>query len=247
MKTVGEMLRWRARLNPEGIVLVHEGRETTYRELDRRSNQIANALLAAGLRPQERVCVLDKGHDEFLEVLFGIAKAGGVYTPVNWRLAAPEVAFVVNDAESPIVFVGDTFADVLSSVATDLPRVRTVVCWGPGRTSWQTFGAFRGSGSEDDPRRDAAPTDTAWQLYTSGTTGHPKGAELTHANVCETAALGAVGFGPIHPGDVALICMPLYHIGGSGYALAAFYAGARLVVADVREDRTGTGMQDCGG
>ena len=230
MKTVGEMLRWRARLDPHGVALSCEGRDTTARELDRRSSRVASALIAAGLAPGDRVCVLDKGHDEFFEVLFGIAKAGGVYTPVNWRLAPPEIAFVLNDAEAPVVFVGEAFADALASVESELAKLRRVVCWGEPREGWVPYAEFRDSGSQEDPHRDTAPDETAWQLYTSGTTGHPKGAELTHENLCEVVPLGSSGFGAARPGDPALVCMPLYHIGGSGYALALFHAGARLVV-----------------
>jgi acyl-CoA synthetase (AMP-forming)/AMP-acid ligase II len=230
MKTIAEMLRWRARLDPDGIVLVHGDHSTTYAELDRRSSRVASALVAAGLQPGERVCLLDKGHDEFIEVLFGVAKAGGVYTPVNWRLAGPEVAFVLNDAEAPIVFVGESFADEVADIESDLAKVRKLVRWGEGPDHWQPYEDFRDGADEVDPRCDTDASATAWQLYTSGTTGQPKGAELTHLNLAETAMLGPIGFGPVAPGERALICMPLYHIGGSGYALAAFFAGARLII-----------------
>ena len=77
MRTVAEMLRWRARQHPDRVALSFEGRDTSYRELDLRSNGVANALVAAGLQRGDRVCVLDKSHDAFFEALFGIAKAGG--------------------------------------------------------------------------------------------------------------------------------------------------------------------------
>ncbi len=78
MKTVAEILRWRTRQHPDRVALWFAGREISYRELDRASNRVANALVRAGLQPGERVCVLDKGHAAFIEVIFGIAKAGGV-------------------------------------------------------------------------------------------------------------------------------------------------------------------------
>jgi acyl-CoA synthetase (AMP-forming)/AMP-acid ligase II len=200
--------------------------------LDARSNRLAHALLRAGLKPGQRVCVLDKGHDTFFEAMFGIAKAGGVYTPVNWRLAPPEIAFVLNDAEAPVLFVGDPFAKAVASVGGDLQCVRDVIYWGEGMppSGWKTHRQFLDGAGEDDPRRDTGGDDTAWQLYTSGTTGHPKGAELTHANLCETMAIAALGFGIDRDGGAGLVCMPLYHIGGSGWALALLFAGAKLVV-----------------
>jgi acyl-CoA synthetase (AMP-forming)/AMP-acid ligase II len=212
------------------VALWFEGRELSYRELDRAANRVANALIRVGLEPGERVCVLDKGHSAFFEVLFGIAKAGGVYTPVNWRLAAPELAYVLNDSRAPVVFVGEAFTGALASVEQELAKVRTLVRWGDGPDSWPSYQSFLADAPDTDPMRDGGDHETAWQLYTSGTTGHPKGAELTHSNLAEIMFLGPTGFGSVAEGDVALICMPLYHIGGSGYALATFFAGAQLVL-----------------
>jgi len=249
MKTVAEIVRWRARQHPEQVALWHQGHQTTYRELDLRSNRVANALIRDGLQPGQRVCVLDKGHDQMLELMFGIAKAGGVFTPVNWRLAPPEVAFVVEDAASPFLFFGEAFADCVGSIRAQLSSVQgnggafgqarsesarysgdnKFVRWGKGARG-RSYEEFLDGASESDPRRDGGEDDAVWQLYTSGTTGHPKGAELTHRNLCETIALAVSGFGGIMPGDVGLVCMPLYHIGGSGYALTLLFAGATLIV-----------------
>ncbi|MGH0033984.1 MAG: fatty acid--CoA ligase [Myxococcota bacterium] len=230
MKTIAEILRWRARQQPGGPALWHDQREISYGELDERSSRVANALVRSGVKPGDRVCVLDKSHDSFFEVMFGIAKAGAVYTPVNWRLAPPEIAFVVDDAAAPVLFVGPEFAAAVRQVEGDLGRVRQVVHFGGPENGWASYEAYRDAEQGVDPQADGAEDDTAWQLYTSGTTGHPKGAEITHRNLTEVVAAGVVGFGGMQSGDSALICMPLYHIGGSGYALAAFYGGARLVV-----------------
>jgi acyl-CoA synthetase (AMP-forming)/AMP-acid ligase II len=230
MKTVAEILRWRTRQHPDQVALRFGDRETTYRALDRASSRVANALLAAGLSPGQRVCVLDKGHDAFFEVIFGIAKAGGVYTPVNWRLAPPEIAYVLDDSEAPVLFVGEAFAGAVASVAAELRAAKTIVRFGDGPDAWPTYDSFCASQPDRDPRLDGDEDDTAWQLYTSGTTGHPKGSEITHRNLLATVCLGGAGFGGAGRGDAALVCMPLYHIGGSGYALAMFFAGAELVI-----------------
>jgi long-chain acyl-CoA synthetase len=231
MKTVGEMLRWRTQQTPDQVAIRHAGRAMTYRELDRRANMVANALLRSGLQPRQRVVVLDQGHDQFFEVVFGIAKAGGVFTPVNWRLAAPEIAYVINDAQAPFLFVGEVFAQTVDGIEGDLAAVRHIVRWGDALDAeWTGYDEFLAGAPDTDPRRDTPEADTAWQLYTSGTTGHPKGAEITHLNLSETASRGALGFGGIQTGDVGLVCMPLYHIGGSGWALCLALAGATMVV-----------------
>jgi acyl-CoA synthetase (AMP-forming)/AMP-acid ligase II len=230
MKTVGELLRWRAQQHPQRTVLVHNDRQLSYRTLDEAASRVANALIDARVSPGDRVCVLDKSHGRFFETIFGIAKAGAVFTPVNWRLAPPEMAYVINDARCPVLLVGDDFVPAVRSIEKDLKSVRMIVRFGPGPGSWRAYDPWRDSFPTNDPRRDGPEDETAWQLYTSGTTGHPKGAELTHRNLLSNLALGVQGFGDLRPGDVGLVCMPLYHIGGAGYALCLIFAGMTLVV-----------------
>jgi acyl-CoA synthetase (AMP-forming)/AMP-acid ligase II len=233
MKTVGELLRWRATRHPERPALWFRGRETSWRELDRRASRVANALARAGVRAGDRVCLLDKTSDAAFEVIFGIAKAGAVFAPVNWRLAPPEIAFVLNDAEAPVLFVGDEHAEVARAIRPELAKLRALVRFGAGPEDAIAYEAWRDTAPDADPELDTAEDETAWQLYTSGTTGLPKGAELSHRNLLATAAAGALGFGEVRQGDVGLVSAPLYHIGGAGYALAQLYAGASLAL--VRE------------
>ena len=230
MKTLADVIRTRASEHPELLAIWHEGRETSYAELDRRSNQAANALIAAGVRPGDRVCFLDKGHDQALEAILGLAKAGAVFTPVNYRLAPPEMAYVINDAAATLLLVGQECAEQIHPIESELGQLRSVVRWGEGPESWQSYESWRDAQGDTDPRRDKAEEDTVWQLYTSGTTGRPKGAELTNANLLHGCAASQKGFGDIRRGDVAFVCMPLYHIGGSEYALALLYSGASMVI-----------------
>ena len=183
MKTLADVIRTRASEHPELQAIWHEGRETSYAELDRRSNQAANALIAAGVRPGDRVCFLDKGHDQALEAILGLAKAGAVFTPVNYRLAPPEMAFVIKDAEATMLLVGQECAEAIHPIESELSQLRAIVRWGEGPDSWQPYGSWRDAQGDTDPRLDNAEEDTVWQLYTSGTTGRPKGAELTNSNL----------------------------------------------------------------
>jgi acyl-CoA synthetase (AMP-forming)/AMP-acid ligase II len=230
MRSIADVVRWRSGQQARQIALSCEGRQTSYAELERSSNRIAQALIRAGVRPGDRVCALDKNHDALFALLFGCAKAGAVYTPINWRLAAPEIGFVIDDARAPLVCVGEEFAPAVASIERGLAHSPRIVRWGDGPGAWTGWDAFLAGAPEEDPRRDAPSGETAWQLYTSGTTGHPKGAELTHSNLLATCAAGLIGFGGACAGDVALICMPLYHIGGSGYGLVMLYAGCELIV-----------------
>jgi long-chain acyl-CoA synthetase len=95
-----------AKMQPGRIALSFEGAETTYAEFERHTNQVANALIAAGVKPGDRVAFFGKNSDTYFEVFFGAAKMGGVTAPINWRLAGPEVAYILKDSRAPILFVG---------------------------------------------------------------------------------------------------------------------------------------------
>jgi fatty-acyl-CoA synthase len=110
--TVADITRHHARTRPDRVAIHFEGRRTTFAELDRRANQIANGLIAESLKPQARIAVLSKNSPAFFELWFGAAKADVVLVPVNFRLAPPEVAYVVEDAGAEVLFVG---ADFLSA------------------------------------------------------------------------------------------------------------------------------------
>jgi len=113
MTGLADIVRQHASQRPDTAAIVHAGRTTTYAELDRTSNQVANGLVAEGIAPQARVAHLDKSSDIFFELLFGAAKANAVMVSVNWRLAPPEMLHILNDAQAEILFVGDTYeADV---------------------------------------------------------------------------------------------------------------------------------------
>ena len=158
-----------------------DGREWTYAQLDADANRVANALLAEGVGPQDRIAYLDKNAPEYFLYLFGGAKLNAVSVAVNWRLASREMEYILNDSEASVLVIGEEFLGNLAEM--DLPAVTRVVVRGdPGDTGHVTFDQRIAGQPDDDPALPAAPGDTCYQLYTSGTTGLPKGVELTHAN-----------------------------------------------------------------
>src|SRR5579864_201512 len=171
--TFGDVVRHQAAERPEAVALTFGGRDTTYAALDRSASQIANGLIAAGVRPAGRVALLDKNHDSFYEIWFGAAKANAVLVPVNWRLAPPEVAFVINDCGAEVLFVGADFVDTIAAIRERLTSVREVIVTDRDYPTW------RDRQSAADPQLTAAGSDICIQMYTSGTTGLPKGAQLT--------------------------------------------------------------------
>jgi long-chain acyl-CoA synthetase len=215
MRTVAEVLRWRATRHPGLVATWFQHRARTFRELDAGSSELAGGLVAGfGIQPGDRVAVLDKNSDDYVELAFALSKTGAVMVPVNWRLTPGEVAQIVNDAGPRLVVVGDVYASSVDQVDctiagfAELPR--------------------RGL----DPRRDDEAA-VAWQLYTSGTTGVPKGAMLTNRNLFAMVASLGLELPELVEGSVSMVTTPLYHIGGCGWALAAVSNGATTVL--VRE------------
>ena len=146
----------------------------TYRQLDEVSSRVANALAAEGVGPQDRVTFLDKNAIEHFEVQFGASKLNAVSVDVNWRLAPPEIVHIVNDAEAKVLIVGQEFVPVLDQIADQLTTVKTiVVIGGHPRTSPTRSGAT--PSPPPTPGCEAGSDDVCLQLYSSGTTGLPKG------------------------------------------------------------------------
>lgn len=192
-----------------------EGRTRTFGEMEVSSSELAGGLVTGlGIQPGDRVGVLDKNSDEYLELIFALDKAGAVLVPVNWRLTAQEVAQVVGDASPSCLIAGDEFRPATTEVDCQVLGFRDLPRGG------------------EDPQRDRDDAVT-WQLYTSGTTGIPKGAMLTNGNLLGLIGPLAFECPELLEGSRSLVAMPLYHIGGSGWALAALTCGATAVV--VRE------------
>jgi long-chain acyl-CoA synthetase len=215
MSTVSAALRWRARRHPELPATWFEGRARTFAELHASSSALAGGLVdRLGIKPGDRIAVLDTNSDAYLELFFACDMAGAVTVPLNWRLTPREVAEVVGDADPALVVVGDRFAPAT------------------GELSCRVLGFEELPRAGDDPHRDSREAVT-WQLYTSGTTGLPKGAMLTNTNLL--GLIGPLGFEcpELREGARSLTAMPLYHIGGSGWALASIVSGACAVI--VRE------------
>ena len=151
IKVVADITRVHARKRPDTVAVVFEGRETTYEELDRQASRVANGLIGAGLKPESRVAVLDKNTDSFFEVLFGAAKADCVLVAVNWRLAPPEIAYIVNDSTAEILFVGEEFFPAIEKVRDELKNVTKIITLSGAHEKWEAYEHWRDAQKEDDP------------------------------------------------------------------------------------------------
>src|SRR5260370_35273226 len=149
---LADMVRARAKSRGNATAFEFEGRKTSFAELDINTNRVANALRASGVRPGERIAYLGKNSDIYFELLIGAMKADVVMAQVNWRLAGPEIAFIVDDCKAPVLFVGPEFPDQVHGLKSQLPDVRTFIATEGGAPGWQDFASWRDAQSGDDPK-----------------------------------------------------------------------------------------------
>jgi len=234
MQTLGDIARYHARERPDAAALVFEGRESSFADFDRRTNQVANALLAEGLKAGDRIAYVGKNSDHYFELLFGATKMGAVMTPIGWRLAPPEAAYIIADAEAQLVFVGLEVIGHAAEVAQSLAKPPKVVAMEAGEHVYLLYETWRDAAADADPATPIDSTGVAVQLYTSGTTGKPKGAMLSHRNILggrQAAASANMAWNNWGPDDVSLVAMPVAHIGGTGWGIVGLMNGAKGLVA----------------
>ncbi|HUF98790.1 MAG TPA: long-chain-fatty-acid--CoA ligase [Ilumatobacter sp.] len=225
MSTVVDILR--AQADSEAVALVFEERLITYRELDTRSSRLAQVMRAAGVEPDDRIAFLDKNRPEYFEVLFGAAKLGAACVCVNWRLAPREVAHVVTDSAATLLFVGADLAALVEQIEAELPGTRVIAL--DHHERWPAYEAWLDGGIAEDPAVQATPDHIALQLYTSGTTGAPKGAMLSNRNFFAMANATAPVWG-FRPGMCSIGVSPLFHIAGTGWNLMVLAFGGTVVL-----------------
>ena len=217
--------RWEA-ADPARVAIRAGEDAWTWGELATRIRRGAQAQLAAGLRAGDRVAFLDKNHPACLETTLACALAGTANAVVNFRLAPEEVAYVINDSRARILFAGAGLLPVVEQIRGQLTSVERVIPVGAGPGGYEEFLA---GGADAEPGHQAAPDDCFLQLYTSGTTGYPKGALLTHRSMVAHSRAAATGL-RLGRDSVSMVAMPLFHVGGTSWALAGMSEGAQTVV-----------------
>lgn len=218
--------RRHARERPDAPALTGRGLTLTYRQLDDRTNRLANVLRERGVSPDSRIAVLDKSSPQVIEVVLAGAKCGAVTVPANWRLAPPELAEVLADAEITVLLYHSSFADTATHLREHVPTLTTSISLDGAEN--HDYEALLNAADATDPGYRGALDDVVVQLYTSGTTAKPKGVLTSNRNLggC-TQAGGPWGF---DTSSVSLCAMPLFHIGGLGWALVGLANGAHNIV-----------------
>ena len=234
---VAGIIRTHAKNLSGKVALVQGDRVQTWQESYQRSCQVAQALKAAGVGNQDRVAFLDKNSIEHFEVFYGCALLNAVSVDVNFRLAAPEVAFIVNDARAKVFIVGPDFVPVLDAIAGDLTHTKKIVVIG-GHPQHESYESWVARYQAVDPGVEPKTGDVAFQLYSSGTTGRPKGVMLTNENFMGILPTSR-DLWMMNANSINLVAMPLFHIGGSGWATAGQYNGCKSIVVREATDVAG--------
>jgi len=231
---VGEWVTKRTLSYPERLFLKEEdGREFNNRTFNERVNRMAHALADLGIVKGERVAALMLNSSEFLEIFFACGKTGAIMVPVNFRLAVPELIYILKDSAPHALVYSSDFAEKVQAIkAAGLPMEHYFRHGGDKLAEDPPIADFvaRFSADEPVPVREVTDDDPLFIMYTSGTTGDPKGAVLTHGNILFGAIHSLVGYGVNHTYK-SLVVAPLFHIGGLvASATPVIYAGGSLVL-----------------
>lgn len=218
--TFGEYISHWADDRPGRVALVHEDRVWTYAEMEHYTAKVASALLAFGLQKGDRIAWLGKNSDLYFMLFYGAARLGVVMVPVGWRLALSECAFIINDTQAKLLFTGAGFDDAGAALKPQLNSVQHIV-------GVEEAGHMIAQTDRIDFEH-CGPDDAVLQLYTSGTTGNPKGAVLSNRNLFglrKKSEEQQLAYTQWEEDEVVLIAMPCAHIGGTGIGIMALAVG----------------------
>jgi fatty-acyl-CoA synthase len=228
-----DMLTNRARLTPdrEAMLMLPSGRRYTYGELNRRANGLANWLLSLGVGKGDRVSILAHNGIEYVDLFYGLAKIGAILAPLNWRLAARELIYIVNDCQPKVLLCGPEFVDLLVAMQPQIDVAYLVGVEGAEIDGALDYDAEVAAAYGSEPPRPLLDAeDTYAILYTSGTTGRPKGAMIPHRQILWNAINTITSWG-LTENDVSPVFTPLFHAGGLfAFLTPLFYVGGRILL-----------------
>jgi acyl-CoA synthetase (AMP-forming)/AMP-acid ligase II len=229
MQTLADMWRRNARLNRDQPALVYEGATTTHHELVRRGLKLAAALHALGVRHQDRVAMLAMNGPHWFEYYAACHLSGFIAATINFRLAAPEIEWIVKDGGSRVLIFEAQYTEAVGAIRAALTGVEHFICIGPAPPWAQSYDELLDAGSEEGAPSRPMPADIAHLIYTSGTTGRPKGVARPHSAEV-VIGRGISGVMAMPPDVRMLLMMPMFHIGALAEALGALYVGGAVVL-----------------
>ncbi len=231
--TLSESVATHARVQPHKLAVRDSRRTLTYAAWNERASRLAQALLALGLVKGDRVALLAYNAIEWLEIYVALARAGLVAVPINFRLRAPEIAYIARHSEARAFIVQDRLRESVEPLRAALPIAadRFVTFGASVAAGWRSYEALIEAAPPSMPAQEVAPNDLFALMYTSGTTGQPKGAMRSHEGNALIALATALEFG-LGREDTGLLVMPLCHANSLYFAVSFTMLGATIIVDD---------------
>jgi fatty-acyl-CoA synthase len=228
---LGELVRRGAHRNPENIAFVYENESVTYQQLENRTLHLAGWLQEKGVGIADKVGIITKNNLAFNEVILAAALSGGVSVPINFRLAPEEFAYIINNSDTKILFIEDEYQDMIQSIRHKLSKVEQIVVMGTiNNTEMITYDSiYREKVNYQSIDNLVNDDDDCMICYTSGTTGYPKGAVLSHKNLLMSALNSALD-SKVDRGSRQLTVTPLFHIAGVGNVLITLTVGGTTYI-----------------
>jgi long-chain acyl-CoA synthetase len=233
---LGDIIRLNAAKFPDKTALVFKDIRLSYLEFNRRVNCLANALLGIGVEPGDRVAVLADNCSQYMEAYFATSKGGMVIVPINNSLDAGGMTYIASDSGANTIIFGQNYVDTINSLRPGLKSVKNYIVIGEALGA-ESYERLVSSYPADEPEVAIDEEDTAWLLYTSGTTGPPKGVMLSHKSQIVDSANTILTCFPINRGDIHLVILPLFHIGALWHMRCHFYMGNTTVLMDARDPK----------
>lgn len=231
-RNVGQVLSDQARLQPNRIGAQDLSRQMTFSQWNSRACQLANALVGSGLKMGDRFAVLAYNRLEWVEIFAAAAKAGLVAVPINFRLTAPEIKYIIENAGARAILVEDVLAGAIEEIREDIDIAEgrfINIGKSPRKSGWLAYEDYLARASDREPGVDVSPDDAWCFMYTSGTTGLPKGAVRTHRGIAMLSLMTAVELATKRA-DSALLVMPMCHANSLFFFSAFLYSGASITV-----------------
>jgi acyl-CoA synthetase (AMP-forming)/AMP-acid ligase II len=220
-----ERLAHWAQVKPDAEAISYLGRSFTWGQFDDRVRRLAGALAEHGIGRGDVVAFLDKNHPACLETTMAAASLGAATAIVNFRLAGSEMDYVINDCGAKVIIVGAELKDSIDAIRDKLTHVEHVITVTPEGADGDEYEAMLAAATPRDRGADVSPDDVCVIMYSSGTTGNPKGIRLSQANLVAHTLNAGGAFAEFLSDDINMVSMPLFHVGGSSYAQLGIHAG----------------------
>jgi len=235
---LGQILKVNAKKFPNTIAIKDRKKSYTYPELNRRVNKLSHSLLSLGLKKGDKVAVLLENSIEIVEVYLATAKTGLVVVPINFRFANKDIEYITNNSDAQVFIVHDEFTPTVDSIKLNLKNIELdkYIVVGGEIERYKEYEEFIRGSPENEPEAIVKPKDTWILLYTSGTTGRPKGVVRSHESYISFYLINAVDFG-FNEHDICLNVMPLCHVNSTFFTFTFTYVGGSVYIHPARHFR----------